>query len=59
MKTLSQEELETLREEAVGRLDEETKNNGKKLGNIDVIVKMEMEEIVGERLTAAHGKLFI
>ena len=52
MKTLSPEELDALREEAIGQLDEETKKNAEKLGNLEVIVKMEMEEIVGERLKA-------
>jgi len=52
METLSPEELETLREEAIGQLDEETKKNAEKIGQLEVIVKMVMEEIVGERLTA-------
>ena len=50
METLSPEELEALREEAISQLDEEIKKNGKKVGNIELLVRMEMEEIVGERL---------
>lgn len=52
MKTLSQEELETLREEAIDQLDEKTKKNAESLGNFEVIVRMGMEEIVSDRLTA-------
>lgn len=50
METLSTEELETLRKEAIGRLDEETKKDADKIGNFEVLVRMEMEEIVGEQL---------
>jgi len=46
MKSLSQEELETLREEAISQLDEKTKKNAESLGNFEVIVRMGMEEIV-------------
>ncbi len=54
METLSPEEMENLREEAIGRLDKETKKDAEKVGNIEVLVKMEMEEIVGERLEAGE-----
>jgi len=54
MKTLSPEELETLREEAIDQLDEKTLKNAKKIGNFEVIIMMGMEEIVGEQLTAAQ-----
>ena len=50
METLSPEKLETLREEAIGRLDEEAKRSAEKFGKLEVLVRMEMEEIVGERL---------
>ena len=50
METLSPEELEALREEAISLLDEETKKDAEKIGSFEVIVKMEMEEIVGERM---------
>ena len=50
MDTLPQEELESLREEAIGRLDEEAKNSAEKFGKLEFIVRVGMEEIVGERL---------
>ncbi len=50
METLSPEELDALRKEAISQLDEEIKKNGKRVGNIELLVRMEMEEIVGERL---------
>ena len=54
METLSPEELESLREEATGRLDEETKKGAEKFGKLEFIVRVGMEEIVGERLKAAQ-----
>ena len=52
MKTLSPDELEILREEAISQLDEKTKKNAESLGNFEMILRMGMEEIVGERLKA-------
>ncbi len=50
METLSPEELESLREEAISRLDEEAKRGAEKFGKLEFIVRVGMEEIVGERL---------
>ena len=50
IETLSSDELEILRREAIGRLDEETKEDAEKFGKLEVIVRMKMEEIIGERL---------
>ena len=52
IETLSLDELETLREEAISRLDEEAKKSAEKFGKLEFIVRVGMEEIVGERLTA-------
>ena len=54
MKTLSPEELETLREEAIGRLDEEAKKNAEKFDKLELLVRMVMEEIIGEQLKASQ-----
>jgi hypothetical protein len=54
MKTLSPEELETLREEAIGQLNEKTQKNAKKIGNFEFLVRIGMEEIVGEQLKSAQ-----
>jgi hypothetical protein len=54
MKTLSPEELETLREESIGQLDEKTLKNAKKIGNFEFLVTIGMEEIVGEQLKSAQ-----
>ena len=50
MEILSPEELETLREEAISRLDEKAKKGAEKFGKLEFIVRVGMEEIVGERL---------
>ena len=52
METLSPEELEALREEAISRLDEEAKKGAEKFGKLEFIVRVGMEEIIGERLKA-------
>jgi hypothetical protein len=54
MKTLSPEELETLREESIGQLDEKTLKNAKKIGNFEFLVTIGMEDIVGEQLKSAQ-----
>jgi hypothetical protein len=54
METFSQYELQTLREEAIGRLDEETKRSAEKFGKLEVVVRLGMEEIIEEKLKAAQ-----
>ena len=54
METLSSDELDALREEAIGRLDEKARKGAEKFGKLEFIVRVGMEEIVGERLKAAR-----
>ena len=54
MKNLSFEEIESLRKEAVSHLDEETKRSAQSFNTLETIIKAGIEEIIGERLTAAQ-----
>jgi hypothetical protein len=51
---LSSEELETLREEAIGQLDEQTRKNAEKVDSLELLIKVWMVDIVAERLKAAQ-----
>ena len=53
---LSPEALETLREEAIGHLNEATRRNAESIGSVEMLIQLQIEEIVGERLTAAQCK---
>lgn len=57
IRTLSPEELETLREEAVGQLDEETRRSAESLGSSEMLIQLQIEEIVGKKMNPPCSKL--
>ena len=54
MKNLSFEELESLRQEVLSHLDEETKKNAQSFNTLEIIVKTGIEDIIKQRLN--YGK---